>query len=205
MTSESTVFVVDDDDAVRDGLDALLAAHGFAVETFASAEQFLDRVPAPATGCVVADVRMPGMSGLDLLRELGRRGAGMAVVIMTGHGDIPMAVAALKAGAVDFLEKPFDSDALVGAVREALKRRGPGTLADLPDRDSLAARLRELSPREREVMDLVVAGLPNKVIAHRLGIAVRTVEVHRARLMEKSGARNLSELVRIAIRLEGPA
>ncbi|MBM3485952.1 MAG: response regulator transcription factor [Alphaproteobacteria bacterium] len=203
MTRAATVFVVDDDAAVRDGLDTPLAAYGYTVETFESAERFLDRPPPDAGGCIVADMRMPGMGGLELLRELARRGVTVPVIIITGHGDIPMTVAAFKAGAVDFLEKPFDGDALVGAIDEALKRRG-AAMADLPARDALAARLRELSPREREVMDLVVAGLPNKVIAHRLGIAVRTVEVHRARLMEKSGARNLSERGRIAIRLEGP-
>jgi two-component system response regulator FixJ len=140
------------------------------------------------------------MSGLELQRELKRRGIELPVVVITGHGDIPMAVAALKAGAVDFLEKPFDSDALLEAVEQAVQRTA-NTMATAAE---LAPRLEQLSPREREVMDLVVTGLPNKTIAFRLGIALRTVEIHRARVMEKTGARNVAELVRLALRLEEP-
>jgi two-component system response regulator FixJ len=197
---EQTVFIVDDDPNVREGLAALLAAKRYNVETFASAEEFL-ALRSGRSGCLVADVRMPGMSGLELQRELVRRGQPIPTVIITGHGDVPLAVAALKAGAVDFLEKPFDSDALLASVEEALRRAGrrPETGFDYAE---IAARAAELSAREREVMDLVVAGHPNKVIAHRLGIAIRTVEIHRARVMEKLGARNLSELVRMAILLE---
>jgi FixJ family two-component response regulator len=147
---------------------------------------------------------MPGMSGLELQRELGRRGIALPIVIITGHGDIPMAVAALKAGAVDFIEKPFDAAVIVAAIEEALRRR-PGAAPDLArDREAFAQRLQRLSPREREVMELVVGGHPNKVIAHRLGIALRTVEIHRARIMEKTGARNLSDLVRMVVRFEEP-
>lgn len=201
MTSEPTVFIVDDDPAVREGLKALLTAKRLAVETFESAEAFLAQVQPGRTGCVLADVRMPGMSGLDLQRELKRRAMALPTVIITGHGDVPLAVAALKAGAVDFLEKPFDSDAILASIDEALRRGSARTEAGF-NRAELAARFAELTPREREVMTLVVGGHPNKVVAHRLGIAVRTVEIHRARVMEKLGARNLSELVRMAILLE---
>jgi FixJ family two-component response regulator len=205
MPSESTVFIVDDDAAIREGLGALLRAKGYAVEAYESAEAFLakaalDRVPA----CLLADIRMPGISGLELQRELKQRAIGLPVIVITGHGDVAQAVAALKAGAVDFLEKPFDSDALLGAVAEALRQAGAWGAAAL-DRAEIERRVAVLTPREREVMDLVVAGLPNKVVAFRLKIAVRTVEIHRARVMEKTGARNLSELVRMAIRLEQAA
>jgi two-component system response regulator FixJ len=198
---DAPVFIVDDDPAVRDGLSALLAAHHYRVESFASAADFLAALRPEPSGCLIADIRMSGMSGLELQRELARRGLPIPTIIITGHGDVPLAVAALKAGAVDFLEKPFDSDAILAGVAEAMRRIGTSK-AQAFDRAEIAARADALSPREREVMDLVVAGQPNKVIAHRLGIAVRTVEIHRARVMEKLGARNLSELVRMAILLE---
>lgn len=202
MATDSVVFVVDDDDAVRTGLEALLSVKGFAVRGFDSAEAFLQSLPRDVDGCVLADVRMPGMSGLELQRELIMRDIGLPVVIITGHGDIPMAVSAIKAGAVDFIEKPFDAPVILAAVDEAL-RRSPGSAQNLArDREAFAQRLQQLSPREREVMELVVGGHPNKVIAHRLGIALRTVEIHRARIMEKTGARNLSELVRMVVRFE---
>jgi two-component system response regulator FixJ len=194
---KASVFIVDDDPAVRAGLGALLEVSGYAAEAFESAEDFLARAAPPSSGCVLVDVRMPGMSGLELQRELKRRAIALPVVVITGHGDIPMAVAALKAGAVDFLEKPFDSDALLAAVEQAVNRAAPQGETDA----DLAARLEQLTPRERQVMDLVVAGLPNKTIAFRLGIAVRTVEIHRARVMEKIGARNLAHLVRLALQL----
>lgn len=201
---EPTVFIVDDDAAVRQGLGALLGAKGYRVEPYESAEAFLaraalDRVPA----CLLADIRMPGMSGLELQRQLKQRAVALPVIVITGHGDVPQAVAALKAGAVDFLEKPFDSDQLLAAVTEALRLADTKGAAAI-DRAELERRVAALTPREREVMNLVVAGLPNKLIAFRLKIAVRTVEIHRARVMEKTAARNLSELVRMAIRLEQP-
>jgi two-component system response regulator FixJ len=196
-----TVYVVDDDQAVRDGLKALLTVSGYQVEPFDSAESFLAAIDRGATGCAILDIRMPGMNGLELQRELKRRGMALPVVIVTGHGDVPLAVAALKAGAVDFIEKPFDSDALLASIEEAL-RRGAAALAFAFDRDTVTTRVAQLTPREREVLDLVVAGHPNKVVADRLGIAVRTVEIHRARVMEKMQARNLSELIRMAILLE---
>jgi two-component system, LuxR family, response regulator FixJ len=203
MSDRAPVFVVDDDAAVREGLKALLAAKGYKVETFANAEAFLAVLPPYPAGCLVLDVRMPGMSGLELQGELKRRGITLPIIMMTGHGDIQMAVAALKAGAVDFLEKPFDAEALAAGISEALRHPlGPLVEARFDTRE-LALRSDQLTPREREVMDLVAAGLPNKVIAARLRIALRTVEIHRARVMEKMGARHLSELVRMVIRLQG--
>jgi two-component system response regulator FixJ len=196
---KATVFIVDDDPAVRQGLGALLEVNDYACEAFESGEHFLARAAPQPPGCVLLDVRMPGMSGLELQRELKRRGIELPVVIITGHGDIPMAVAALKAGAADFLEKPFDSDALLAAVEQCVSRAPPrGDTAD-----ELEARFAHLTPRERQVMNLVVAGLPNKAIGFRLNIAVRTVEIHRARVMEKTGVRNLAELVRFALQLPG--
>ncbi len=201
MAADPTIFIVDDDAGIRQSLKAFLTIKRFLVRTFESAETFLAALPAQASGCLVVDVRLPGMSGLDLQRELKRRQVDLPVVVITGHGDVPMAVTALKAGALDFLEKPFDTDVILAAVQEAL-RAGPsrgGTTVF--DRSEIELRFEQLTSRECEVMDLVVLGHPNKVIAHRLGIAVRTVEIHRARVMEKTGARNLSQLVRMAIQL----
>lgn len=195
------LYIVDDDDAVRDGLRALLAAKGYEPRTFASSESFLEAVDPNASGCALLDIRMPGMSGLDLQREMKRRGMALSVIIITGHGDVPLAVAALKAGAVDFIEKPFDSDTLLASIDEGL-RRVAAVSSSAFDREAIAARIAQLTAREREVMDLVVAGHPNKVVANRLGIAVRTVEIHRARVMEKTAARNLAELIRMAIFLD---
>ena len=198
MSASDTIAIIDDDAAVREGLQALLAVKGYRVELFDSAEAFLAALPATQAACLVVDVRMPGMSGMELQGELKRRAITLPVIVITGHGDVPMAVAALKAGAVDFLEKPFEADALLAGIAEALRAQpAPTDLAETQ------ARVALLTPREREVMDLVAAGFSNKVVAHRLGIAVRTVEIHRAHVMEKTGARNLSELVRLAIRLEG--
>jgi len=199
--TKPTVYIVDDDEAVRRGLASLLRAKGYRPETFASADTLLAALPQPASGCAVVDIRMPGMSGLELQRELNRRGANLPVIIITGHGDVPNAVAALKAGASDFLEKPFDSDALLNAIAEALQRV-PAAGPSLPSRDVLEARRALLTPREREVMELVVSGQANKVIAHRLKIALRTVEIHRGRVMEKMEARSLAELVHLSIRLQ---
>lgn len=201
MTPKPIIYIVDDDQAVRDGLTALLSVNGFALQTFDSAERFLAALDPNAAGCAILDIRMPGMSGLDLQGELKRRGIALPVIIITGHGEVPLAVAALKAGAVDFLEKPFDSDALLASIADALRRNATARPSPF-DRETIAARLAQLTPREREVMDLVVAGHPNKVVANRLGIAVRTVEIHRAKVMDKSQARNLSELIRMAMLFE---
>lgn len=195
-----TVFVVDDEAAVRQALRALLSVEGFPVEVFESGEAFLAGLPPRPVGCVLLDLRMPGLSGLDVLRELKGRGVALPVIMITAHGDVPMAVAALKAGAADFLEKPFDREPILAAIGEALQPKASPSAAD---RDRLAAKMALLTQREREVMELVVAGQTNKMIAHRLDIAVRTVEIHRSRVMEKTGAASLSELVRMAVRLEG--
>jgi two-component system response regulator FixJ len=192
------VHIIDDDDAVRDSLAVLLDSAGLPVRTYASATEFLALAPGLAGGCVLTDVCMPGLDGLALQRRLTEAGVALPVIVMTGHGDVPIAVAALKAGAVDFLEKPFDDERLITAVRAALAangdaRRHAATLAEH------AARLASLTKREREVLDLLVAGNPNKTIAYDLGASPRTVEVHRARVMEKMGARSLAELVRMVI------
>jgi two-component system response regulator FixJ len=192
------VHIIDDDDAVRDSLAVLLDSAGLPVRTYASATEFLALAPGLAGGCVLTDVCMPGLDGLALQRRLTEVGVTLPVIVMTGHGDVPIAVAALKAGAVDFLEKPFDDERLITAVRAALAangdaRRHAATLAEH------AARLASLTKREREVLDLLVAGNPNKTIAYDLGASPRTVEVHRARVMEKMGARSLAELVRMVI------
>lgn len=199
---EPTIFVVDDDEAIRDSLNLLIETAGYAVQTFPAAEPFLASYNPEIPGCLLVDVRMPGMSGLDLLRELRRRDSALPVVVITGHGDVSMAVTALKAGAHDFIEKPFNAAALMDSLREALNRQDRERRDRLELRD-LLERIELLTPREREVMDLVVAGHPNKVIAIRLNISSRTVEIHRARVMEKMRARNLSELVRMVLRAEG--
>lgn len=200
IVRKPTVFVVDDEAAVRQALRALLSVEGFPVEVFESGEAFLAGLPPRPAGCVLLDLRMPGLSGLDVLRNLRERNVALAVIMITAHGDVPMAVAALKAGAADFLEKPFDREPILAAIGEALQ---PEASPSAADRDHLAAKMALLTQREREVMALVVAGQTNKMIAHRLDIAVRTVEIHRSRVMEKTGAASLSELVRMAVRLEG--
>jgi FixJ family two-component response regulator len=189
---QRTVFIVDDDAAVRDALSLLLSLRGYATASFACAEDFLSALQPEWRGCVVADIRMPGMSGLDLQLTLSRHPAPLPVIIITAHGDIAAARQAFKARAVDFLEKPFDDDQLVHAIEMALQRAPsaapPGT------RPATTA----LSAREREVMALVVDGFDNKTVGDRLGISARTVEVHKSRIMAKLGARNLAELIRIA-------
>ncbi len=198
MVDKPTIFVVDDDDAVRDSLTALIEAAGFAAQAYPSAEAFLDAGQPERGACLVTDVRMPGMSGLALHEQLAARGAGLAVIVMTGHGDVAMAVRAMKAGAVDFLEKPFAPEALIESVRRALAlgraRQDAGTQSA-----EARARILRLTPREREVLQHLVAGRPNKVIAHQMRISPRTVEIHRAKVMDKMEARSLSELVRLAL------
>jgi two-component system response regulator FixJ len=196
-----TVALIEDDEAVLHSLQLLLERRGIAVRCFRSAESFLASLPADAPDCVVTDVRMPGLSGLDLQRELKRRGVGVPVILITGHGDIAMAVTALKDGAADFIEKPFDDDRLVESLTKAMatERELRSTAAE---RSDLAARVAELSPRQREVMHLVAEGLSNKQIALRLGISPRTVENYRAWAMERMGASNLADLVRKVLILE---
>lgn len=195
---KSTIFIVDDDAAVRDSLSALLEADGFATETFESAKAFLAGYKPKDACCVIADIRMPDMDGLELQEEIIRRAWGLPVIIITGHGDVPLAVRAMKAGAVDFIEKPFDDDVLRASIERGIaqskRTRGESALSQ-----EVGARMAELTAREREVMEHLVAGRPNKVIAHRMDISPRTVEVHRGRVMEKMHARSLSDLVRMAL------
>lgn len=193
---DQPIHVIDDAEDVRDSLAILLDCAGFRARTYASALEFLDVVRPGWSGCIVADVRMPGMTGIELQKELALRGIRLPVIIITAHADVPMAVAALKAGAVDFIEKPFRDEVLLSSIRTALAT--PSEEVGRPGGAGITARLAGLSVREREVMLLLVAGHPNKVVADRLGISARTVEVHRAHIMEKTSARSLADLVRMA-------
>lgn len=196
--SDGTVYVVDDDDAVRDSLQALLESRGYAVSAQASAEAFLAAYrPGPAA-CAVVDLRMPGMDGLTLIERLMAEGRRLPVIMVTGHGDVPLAVRAMKAGATDFIEKPYANEAILSAVSKALGMAGQAALDDVPPQET-AARIAALTPREREVLDLLVVGHPNKIIAFELKISPRTVEIHRANLMKKMQAGSLSHLVRMAL------
>jgi two-component system response regulator FixJ len=202
MPVPALVHVVDDDPGVRDSLAFLLQSAGFAVRTYDSAAAFLAVAPGLVAGCVLTDVRMPGgMDGLALQRHLATLGGSLAVVVMTGHGDVPIAVEALKAGARDFLEKPFDEDRLLAVVREAMAASQQAA-EEQRGNAAVAARLASLTPREREVLERLVAGQPNKTIAYDLGTSPRTVEVQRARVMEKMAARSLAELVRMVLAME---
>ncbi|HVS14119.1 MAG TPA: response regulator [Thermoanaerobaculia bacterium] len=196
-----TVFVVDDDDDFRDSVSMLCESVGLRVESFSSASEFLDGASPDRRGCLVLDIRMPGMSGLELQRELVERGASWPILFMTGHGDVPMAVTALKAGAFDFLTKPFSHQDLLDRIHSALRFAEEERSREVR-REELVERFATLTPREREVMELVVQGLANKVVANRLGISQRTVEIHRAQVMEKMAAESLADLVRMAVILE---
>jgi two-component system response regulator FixJ len=197
MSSIETVHVVDDDPAVRDSLRVLLESVGFAVRTHDGAQAFLALAPE-LRGCVLTDVRMPNIDGLELQQRLAECGAPLAVVVMTGQGDVPVAVRAMKAGAVDFLEKPFNDLELLGAVRRALAQSQQLREAE-STATSAAAQLAALTPREREVFDLLVAGRPTKAIAKQLGASPRTIEVHRGRVFEKLGAHSLPDLVHLML------
>ncbi|WP_247879935.1 response regulator transcription factor [Azospirillum melinis] len=215
MTADLTVFIVDDDDAIRDSLQVLLECAGFRAESFATPLGFLESDAPSRPGCLLVDVRMPQMSGLDVQERLTRDGHAIPVVVMTGHGDVPLAVRAMKAGAVDFVEKPFEEEALLAAVRSALARAADSRTAQDPPPAAapeqpapppaasappeVLARLSALTPRELDVLRWLVAGKSNKVIAFELSISPRTVEIHRARVMEKMQADSLPTLVRMAI------
>jgi two-component system response regulator FixJ len=198
MTSDLLVHVIDDDGAARDSVQFLLHSHNIAVQTYESAKTFLHMLPGIKGGCIITDVRMPEISGVELLHRLKESRVGMPVIVITGHGDLPLAVEAMKLGAIDFLEKPFDDEVLIGAVRSALGRWQQEGLK-LTERAELQQRLASLSEREREVMQGLLAGNPNKVIAHDLDISPRTVEIYRANVMTKMKAASLSELVRMGI------
>ena len=197
MTTKPAVYVVDDDAAVRDALAFSLTTADLEPHTFDSAAALLAAMPL-APGCIVTDVRMPKMNGIDLVRRLRQLDCALPVVVITGHADVPLAIEAMKAGVAEFLEKPFDDDVLIGVVQRLLEEQVP-MQRELAEKEDLRRRLSELSARERDVLDGLMAGRANKVIAYDLGISPRTVEVYRANLMKKMAARSLSELVRMAL------
>ena len=192
------VHVVDDDEAMRDSMAFLLRAENFLVQTYADAADFLTALPQIKVGCVVTDVRMPGMSGIELLQRLRELKVSLPVIVVSGHGDVPLAVEAMKTGALDFIEKPFDDDVFLRAVRTALGAQAVDSQRQA-QKATINSRLESLSNREREVLEGLVAGHPNKTIAYDLGISPRTVEIYRANVMEKMQARSLSDLVRMAL------
>ena len=197
------IYVVDDDEAFRDSLRWLLESAGYRVATFATAEHFLASYLPGSGACLVLDVRMPGWSGMELQEEMLRRGHAIPTVFVTGHGDVPMAVSAVKKGAVDFIEKPFNDRDFLALIGNAVALGGP-ELRDRTRQLSAAARLATLTQREREVMELVVGGKQNKVIADELGISIKTVEAHRAKVMEKMGANSVAELVQTVLEGKPP-
>lgn len=199
MNKEPKVHIVDDDEAIRQALTFLMKSEGLSSRDYASAEAFLAEVTPATQGCLILDVRMPGLSGLHLQQRLRQQHISLPVIIMTGHGDVAMAVKAMKAGAVDFIEKPFDNELLLQLVHSCLTQS-----REQVDQEECLQRLERLTKRERQVMDLLVEGNQNKVIAAKLGISPRTVELHRARVMEKLEARSLSDVVRIALMAPDP-
>lgn len=200
--SAPTIFIVDDDEGVRNSLCFLLKTVGLATRAFALASEFLEAYRPEQPGCLILDVRMPGMSGLELQQQLNVRGATIPVIFITGHGDVPMAVEAMQQGAFDFLQKPFRDQDLIDRVQRALERDARSRAA-LAEHAKIRQRLHSMTPREREVMRLMTSGKPNKIMAADLGVSQRTVEIHRARVMEKSGAASLAQLVRMVMDLEG--
>ena len=201
--TDPTVFIVDDEAQVRDALKLLMDSVGLDAETFGSAQEYLDQFDAQRPGCLVLDIRMPGLSGLELQEKLSREMLHPPIVIITGHGDVPMAVRAVQAGAVDFIEKPFRDQVLLDSVHRAITRDAEqrGAASRLAD---IEARLRRLTPREKEVLDLVMTGMRNKVIAVELGVSQSTVEAHRAKVMEKMEAKTLSDLMRMMLSITSP-
>lgn len=199
MTTKGHVYVIDDDAAMRDSLNFLLDSSGFGVTLFDDARAFLDVLPDLAFGCIVSDVRMPGVDGIELLKRMKAQQSPFPILIMTGHGDVPLAVEAMKLGAVDFLEKPFEDDRLITMIETAIRQAEPAARNEAVSQD-VAARVASLSPRERQVMEGLIAGLSNKLIAREYDISPRTIEVYRANVMTKMQAGSLSELVRLAMR-----
>jgi two-component system response regulator FixJ len=198
MTNGPTVHVIDDDDSARESLAFLLGTADLRVRTYESAKAFLDAIPSVEAGCVITDVWMPDIDGLELVRTLKKLKVDLSVIVITGHGDVPLAVDAMKAGAVDFIEKPYDAGILLEAVHRALSTQRADAMRD-GERAEILGRLTALSSRERQVLDGLVAGQHNKTIAHELGISARTVEIYRANVMTKMQATSLSHLVRMAL------
>src|ERR1700726_2564382 len=199
MSHKRKVYVIDDAEAMRDSLNFLLSSANFNVTLYQSAQNFIDSVSSLDFGCVVSDVRMPGVDGIELLKRLKAARCMFPVIIMTGHGDVALAVEAMKLGAVDFLEKPFEDDRLIGMIETAIKQAEPAAKSEAVTHD-IAARIATLSPRERQVMEGLIAGLSNKLIARDYDISPRTIEVYRANVMTKMQANSLSELVRLCLR-----
>jgi two-component system response regulator FixJ len=197
--SKGNVYVIDDDEAMRDSLHFLLDSSGYQVKLFDTATGFLEALPRLEFGCVVSDVRMPGIDGIELLKRMKAANNMFPILIMTGHGDVPLAVEAMKLGAVDFLEKPFEDDRLAAMIETAIRQAEPAVKNDAVAHD-IARRIATLSPRERQVMNGLIAGLSNKLIAREYDISPRTIEVYRANVMTKMQAGSLSELVRLAMR-----
>jgi len=197
MTANPMIHIIDDDEAMRDSLSFLLDVQGYRVRLHDSALTFLAALDGDPIDCAVTDIRMPGMTGLELVRKLKDQGAGFPVVVMTGHGDVPLAVEAMKAGVVDFIEKPFSNEEFIAAITSALATRSRSDAGGV--KSAALEKLEGLSPREREVLMGIVAGKMNKMIAYELEISPRTVEIYRANLMSKTGARNVSELMRLAL------
>jgi len=200
MSSPATVFIVDDDEEVRSALQLLMESVGLPSETYSSAQQFLEQFEPNRSGCIIVDVRMPGMSGLDLQAQLASEKFHPPIIIITGHGDVPMAVRAVQAGAVDFIEKPFNNQAMLDSVHRAIEKDAQqrGEVSRLLD---IEAHYNGLTPREKEVFQYVVEGKRNKVIAIDMGVSQSTVEAHRAKVMEKMAAATLSDLMRMALLL----
>jgi two-component system, LuxR family, response regulator FixJ len=199
MPNKGKVYVIDDDEAMRDSLDFLLESAGFDVTLFDGASNFLDACAELELGCVVSDVRMPGLDGIELLKRMKIKHGAFPIIVMTGHGDVPLAVEAMKLGAVDFLEKPFEDDRLITMIEMAIREAEPAAKSEALTQD-IVARIATLSPRERQVMEGLIAGLSNKLIARDYDISPRTIEVYRANVMTKMQANSLSELVRLAMR-----
>ena len=202
MAADAIVHVIDDDEAVRQSLEFLLRAAGVTTRTYESASAFLNALPTIETGCVITDVRMPGLSGLDLQRELTTRGIRLPIIMMSGFSEVPMAVRAMRDGAIDFLEKPFDGQTLVERVRAALET-ATREYREREEHAAVTASLAKLTPRQRTVLDGLIAGKPSKVIAAELGVSPRTVDVHRFRLMHQLGAQSLPDLFRRVLLIRG--
>ncbi|AMO69719.1 response regulator [gamma proteobacterium BDW918] len=201
MTAEATVYLVEDDDAVRDSLQMVLESVGHKVASYSRADAFLEDYSVDMAGCMVLDIRMPGMNGMELQRQLNARNSILPIIFVTGHGDVPMAVDAMQRGAVDFVQKPYREEELLGKIQQAITADIENR-ADLEEKHKIRAKLTDLTPRETQVMELMIEGKANKVIAYDLDISQRTVEIHRARVMEKMGVRSLAHLVRMVMAAE---